>query len=538
MKPEIRWEDISQIQQEIDQLTSLAAHAWGTWVEKRTGDTRSRRYYETLIISVLIKLVPSIYYHYAVAVDKPPARDPLGFAGQSSQTFFENMHNNDVYHATIDGLLSTLPAYENPGCETGSPPGLSATVPTCIPSIPKCDILLYKAPILRRDALKLSLFDLKKTQTLNDLHYNIPDEYVDHGLRQSLYTHLTGFDFPDLPPNLSGSARAILDILAFLLPFEFVELVEDIIKWGKKCADFSTPSVLVTGFGLLDLSVIGFSFYAAECVARGTRLIGWQHGGNYGETVTPGRCERWERRLSDRYITWGWTDEGEDVVAAPHPRQHLRRKYKVSSRSNARALWVGTAESRHVHFIDHSPIGKRFLGYFEHQRKIAAALPETIRERMVLRQARHDFGWGLEKDLGNIVPSAARSTPKDGTIVHLGAELGLVLIDYPGSTPYLECLAAGIPFLAVFDPSIYAVRKCQRHVFDRLEITGVITTDYTRAAKMLEIALRDPVGWFAEPDRASAVKEAKHVLMKEGNSLYFKEWLKIFKEQKTGRMAA
>lgn len=70
--------------------------------------------------------------------------------------------------------------------------------------------------------------------------------------------------------------------------------------------------------------VDAFKFAAAECVARGSKLWGAQHGGSYGLDEFSS-LERFERALCDRYYAWGWSKTDGDPRLRDLPSPLLSR---------------------------------------------------------------------------------------------------------------------------------------------------------------------------------------------------------------------
>lgn len=536
MKIAVSLDTLPGIQDDIDRLTALACRAYGGWADAATGTAQAPEYHERTLIRPLIKLIPALYWELEIR-DTADDRVPEGAAlaarlpeclGLDVVAFGRQVMTSDTYHAALRGLVAArvagrpLPGFEAGRVGTAPARATAATAGARLRAV-GCRTLLYKVPLTRGDQLRLALRSFGRVNAW--FHPEGPQgtPAVSPDLRSQLRDQLAASPVTGVRDGLQSTARVILDLLAYLLPVDHVEALAENTAWARETADRCQPRRIVTGYGFFDAGA--FPFYAAECAARGTELVGWQHGGTYGELATPGRQERWERRITDRFLTWGWSDGDPKAVATACPRQHLFRRPRKPRDGAARLLWVSTADSRFTHFIDHTPVGERLEGYWRHQEAILAALPETVTERLVLRPNRNDFGWGL-KDMWARRLDAPVFSPAGSDILDEADRCGLVLIDYPGATTFLECLAAGIPFLCVVDPAVYEIGPSQRDAFRALEEAGVVHSAPESAAEEIARALADPEAWAADPVRQRALARIRALAMRRDPG-YIRDWLRL-----------
>ena len=535
MSFEVTLATLPRIQDDIDRLTAAACRAFAGWGNAEAGTSHDPAYFERVLIRTLIKLVPVLYWELETrdAETAELAGPDLETAlcdclGVDFPTFANKIMRSDSYHAVLRGLVAArmaqrpLPPFPSALSGAQDATAASPTVRQRLSAV-GCRTLLYKVPLLRRDQLRLALRSFGRVNHWFRPHAEIDAPAVDPALRTALRDHFAKASVDDLPARLQNRARVVFALLAYLLPVETVEALTAHMAWARDMADLCQPKTLVTGYGLLDAGA--FPFYAAECAARGTRLVGWQHGGTYGELATPGRAERWERRITDRFVTWGWEDGDPKLFAAPCPRQPLFRRARKPREAPASLLWVSTADSRFNHFIDHTPVGERLHGYFRHQDAILAQLPSDIAARLVLRPNRNDFGWGLKEMWARRLDTPVFS-PEGSQILDEADRCGLVLIDYPGSTAFLECLAAGIPFIAIFDPGVYQIRPSQAAAFRGLEQAGVVHTSPETAAGEIARALDDPEAWQIQPARRKALEDMRALAMRRDPG-YIRTWLRL-----------
>lgn len=534
---EISFQTIPRIQQDIDLLTAKMCAAYSGWANALTGELHDARYYERILIRVLIKLVPVVYTNAQSGIEAYAKQPDTVLDGQLHQCvglrqsdFLDRIMQSDEYHACLRGMISLrregrpLPRIPS-GASPDAQPATALATGTVGAFGQKlrrlgCRTLLYKVPVTRSDQLRLALrsFGMVNNWYHPDIEFSVPG--ADPTLRATLRDYFAAVPTETLPSHLRDTARVMLDLLAYLLPVENVEHLAAYMGWARTEADRFRPGTLVTGYGFFDIGA--FPFYAAECGARGTRLIGWQHGGTYGELATPGRLERWERRITDRYLTWGWSDGDPKLIATACPRQHLYLRKHKAREVPTKVLWVSTSDSRFNHFIDHTPVGNRLKDYFQHQDAILARLSPDIIARLVIRSGQKDFGWGL-KDMWSRRLDTPTFSREGSHILDEADRCGLVLIDYPGSTTFLECLAAGIPFICVFDPAVYEIRANQAAAFHALEKAGILHTTPETAAFEIAEAVDDLEAWQAKPARRKALSIMCALVMRRDPD-YLRNW--------------
>jgi putative transferase (TIGR04331 family) len=374
------------------------------------------------------------------------------------------------------------------------------------------DVILYLTPTVRADRLKLALSSWGR---IGVKHFAEPTGIApDSALRQMFSDTLKD---QDLPADMLG--RVIMRLLPKYLPILLLESLVDSICLVEKTLRKGRPRRIVSGYGFL--TNVEFSVWAAECGRMGTEIWGWQHGGNYGE-CEPTFSERLERRLCDRFISWGWRDGGQDVVALPAPRQFLKNAER--RQPNGRILWVTTADSRHVYYIDHLLFGPRFTHYFEHQACAFKAIPEELRKRVDVRLYPRDFGWGLRERWESLDPEVSIA-PRGEPLSTLATRYDLVVIDHFGGTTLLECLLLDVPFVMIGQPCFFKIRESTRELFDAMCRQGVFYRETADFGAFLNQDIKTLAAWWREEPRRAAVNAYRQHLLKPSGT-YIAKWRK------------
>lgn len=240
-----------------------------------------------------------------------------------------------------------------------------------------------------------------------------------------------------------------------------------------------------------------FKFLAAEAALRGRRLIAAQHGGGYGlYRFAP--QEQHERRVSDRFLCWGWANGDKKLENVPAPKLSPllapHRKQRGNLRAKQTALFVASTDSPYAYRFYSAPQGSRLPDYFDGQRRFLEALPETLRPKLLFRCHPQDFGHGLRPRLcaefpwlrWDECPSFQRRL----------FESSLVVIDHLATT-ILEAVAANVPMIAYWNPNQWEVREEAQPYCDALKEAGILWDSPEEAARQTQAVWENPAAWWS-----------------------------------------
>ena len=248
--------------------------------------------------------------------------------------------------------------------------------------------------------------------------------------------------------------------------------------------------------------------WAAEARVRGAQVIFRQHGGFYGESL-PTTREEHEREASDGFISWGWQEPG----TFPLPAGNLTKRREQFARKKPRTaspglLWV----TQEADLVGASPPYEPPLAYRRRQEQLLSSLDDKLLARTIIRlrppKVSEDPLLGYEWLRDHPVQiDAGREM-----IMQLVRDAGIVVIDRPFSTTFLECLAVDKPAV-VFAPGVVEFsRPTIRPIVERLVDAGVIHNDATSAAVHLARVFDCPRDWWDSPSTRDAVAQARSTL--------------------------
>ena len=262
------------------------------------------------------------------------------------------------------------------------------------------------------------------------------------------------------------------------------------------------PRLLLTSVGWY--SNESFKLLAAESVESGADLVITQHGGAYG-MMDPMFSERHERRVSDRYFTWGWTDKkypGAELTPLPSPTLDCAPA-KPRPRTGCWLL-VSMSLYRYPYscYFANAPAAHRYPEQIEDRAKFLLALDEETRAGARVRLHHADLDWGHRARLAEQFPSLPFDTDKKPWTART-ADFDLVVVDHP-QTSLVECLARDVPSLFFWNPALWRMRPAAAPAFDGLRKAGILFDSPEAAARELPAALADPRAWWAKPEKRAA----------------------------------
>ena len=109
--------------------------------------------------------------------------------------------------------------------------------------------------------------------------------------------------------------------------------VENWVELEKEVDDINlppNPDIIYTGSGVETDELI--RIFIARNIINSTKYIISQHGGVYGTRLIPTKSEFYEHRVTDRWISWGWTDPNNEKIKPGINIKEIGRKYINSSK--------------------------------------------------------------------------------------------------------------------------------------------------------------------------------------------------------------
>ena len=235
-----------------------------------------------------------------------------------------------------------------------------------------------------------------------------------------------------------------------------------------------------------------FKAWAAEKVESGTPLAIGQHGGNYGMALW-GFEEDHQIAISDRFLTWGWSQSEQKKIT---PVGNFKGFGKLGAADNTGiALLVEMTMPRYSYHMYSAPVAAgQWLDYFEDQCRFVQALPESLRDQLLVRLYSQDYGCGqrqrwqarfLDIQLDEGVQPMASLMKKSR-----------LYISTYNATTYLESMSLNFPTIMFWNSKHWELRDSALPYFEKLKSVGIFHETPESAARQMAAVWSDVSGWW------------------------------------------
>ena len=226
-----------------------------------------------------------------------------------------------------------------------------------------------------------------------------------------------------------------------------------------------------------------FKTWTAAKTELGCPFIIGQHGGHYGIGLFLFIANH-EIAISDKYLTWGWSDASVSNVTKSVSFKSWPAGLKHDPFGNVIVL-LGLS-SRYSGFLWSAPISSQWSSYFDDQVSFLRHLSPEIRAKTCVRVNPKDFGWCSVERINNSVPEVKIDVGLK-KITKVIPNCRLVISTY-NATTYLESMSRNIPTIIFWDPEFWELKAQAIPYFDLLSSAGIFhKTPQSAARKVCEI---------------------------------------------------
>jgi putative transferase (TIGR04331 family) len=287
--------------------------------------------------------------------------------------------------------------------------------------------------------------------------------------------------------------------LTDVIPVCYLEGYAQLVRDAAALPWPSRPKFIFTSvrFGADEL----FKAWAADKVERlGTPYYVGQHGNNYGTHLYAGNPHWPERVTADKFFSWGWSEEGSNVVPAIIFRQVGRKPEQYDpaggllliEKCNPPLTWPWDRYAE-------------FSKFQEDQFRFVEALSDRTRAALTVRMhyERSSYKWFEEMRWRDRSP-ATRLESGHTRLRNMIAQSRIVVHSYD-STGVLETLIANVPTLCFVQPGVDPLLECARPYYDILRQAGILVESPEQAAQTVEGNWDNIVAWWS----SAAVQKAR-----------------------------
>ena len=296
--------------------------------------------------------------------------------------------------------------------------------------------------------------------------------------------------------NFSEIARSMIPRH---IPTSYLEGYKKIVSFTKKLGWPCHPKAIFTSNAHFSNDV--FKIWAADQVTTATSLVIGQHGGFYGAGLW-GFAEDHQISISDRFLSWGWGDSKHKKVT---PVGNLKSFYKRGVWNKLGfALLVGMSMPRNSYHMYSVPVAAgQWQKYFDDQLRFVRALPQNLRDQLLVRLYSQDYGHDQKRRWKDSFPKIR----VDDGITSMSALIkrSRLYISTYNATTYLESMSLNIPTLIFWNPQLWELRDSAIPYFEKLKSVGIFHETPESAAQQMTSIWDDVSEWW----QRSAVQSAR-----------------------------
>lgn len=282
------------------------------------------------------------------------------------------------------------------------------------------------------------------------------------------------------------------------IPMAYIEGYQEI--HSKSLAVFpKKPRVIFTAGGYETYE--GYKFWAAYHADRGSKLVGTQHGFNYG-AIKWFHEEDHQIKCYDKFYTWGWeSDEFDSTVPLPA----VKFNHNISDlkpNKDGKILLATYAWPRYSYKMLSVPVAsEQCQEFIDSQVSIVNLLSKEVRSLVLVRpKAVPVYEEGLNQ-LDRWAEGCADVETYMGSQISMYDQMSdsRLFVTIVCSTAQLESFSANFPTVLFWSP-FHEVRDQAQPFFDDLVKAGILhKTPQSLANKINEI-YEDPMSWWLQPD--------------------------------------
>jgi len=304
--------------------------------------------------------------------------------------------------------------------------------------------------------------------------------------------------------EVNDFSNIINRIIPLHIPTAYLEGYNVLVNCIENLMWPKNPKCIFASNGIQSLDLL--KAWAAQKVENGTRLIIGQHGGHYGIGKW-NWIEEHEISISDRYLSWGWSDPDQPKVYPVGQIKNIRPLSGINHSEQSRLLLVTGTLPRYSYYMYSVLVSSQWLDYLEDQFTFTDKLHPAIQNNLTVRLYVHDYGWEQQKRWNDRFPNITLDLGKK-RIHELIAHSRLFVSTYNAAT-YLESFTMNIPTVIFWNPNHWEVRDAAVPYFDDLKKVGIFHETPESAALHVSKVWDDVDGWWESKPVRDALDQFK-----------------------------
>ena len=285
------------------------------------------------------------------------------------------------------------------------------------------------------------------------------------------------------------------------IPKAYVEGYESLTKevddlgWPKR------PKYIFTSNA--DIADDLFKCYIAYQTSKRVPLFIGQHGGFYG-TGKFFFIEDHQISISDKFISWGWTNNKYDNKIIPIGNLKVINSKVKNSFKKTTLLLITCTMPRYSYHLYSIFFSSQWINYFDDQCRFIDSLDKKIRPQATVRLYETDYGWNQLIRWKMKFPNLKYDLNKQPLIRQL-KKAKLVVSTY-NATTFLESMSMNIPTVIFWNPYHSELRDDAIPFYEELEKAKIFHKNPTSASNHINMVWEGVDIWW-NSDKVQRIKE-------------------------------
>lgn len=244
--------------------------------------------------------------------------------------------------------------------------------------------------------------------------------------------------------------------------------------------------------------------YVARQVGLGSQFVISQHGGVYGVSLIQEKTEFVEQRVSDKWISWGWSsEEHKNVIPGPNlkppPKSALSKRWAPIKRDSLLVALppIRFSPSR-LNYSDPNEIVDTHIDFLK-------SLSPSIGDRTIIRPAPNHRAFKYVSDFGKHFELSMNGS------FWQDADRSRLFLCTHNATTLLEALSSNFPTVILLPKyrfyTQHYLRSDAQPWFDKLRKVNMYFEDENSARRHIEAIWPDVSAWWNRDELQTARKE-------------------------------
>lgn len=277
---------------------------------------------------------------------------------------------------------------------------------------------------------------------------------------------------------------------------------------------------------------LGNEYFTSHLREQGSLWYGDQHGGGYGMFSVPDL--RHEFDPVDRYITWGWSDGGNDRdIFDPLPSPYLAYKLKSEPEDRSDLVFIPEPVTS-VHPYRQHAFGMTFsnLACLQMRIDFLNGLSSQAAAHCVYRHKHFQLEHILDDshEIRTLFPNIPVCSTRDKGFLDVMENTRLFVTESLNSSTLIQATAMDVPTVAYYDPEQCTFNTPFAKAAKKLEAAGVLHKSPQEAAEHVNAIWDDVQAWWEGDECKKAIDYyRRHWVWQKGK--WYRDWIQYLRKE-------